>query len=153
MFSRLVGKSRIVAEHRVGAPCELCASCHHSALHKIDQGHTQGYCQAIAGRSRRRAQRELYCSSRQGRLADIAEINRTSPAIFMLWGAMSRQTMSSRSTARHGRLSRSRATFNGTIQRTAYARAAGFDDSMRRTSIATSRNMIPCDKRDPPHFF
>ena len=103
--SRLAEKPRIVAEHRVGAPCEPCAPCHHLSLHRIDQGHNQGNSQAMAGRRKRRAQRELYSPSRQSRFTDIAEINTKSPAIFMSCRASSRQKLSSRGTARHGRLS------------------------------------------------
>ena len=33
--SCIAEKSRIVAEHLVGAPCEPCAPCHHPALHRI----------------------------------------------------------------------------------------------------------------------
>ena len=102
-------------------------------------------------RRKRRAQRELYSSSRQSRLTDIAEINTKSPAIFMSWRALSRQKLSSRGTARHGCLSRSRGTFSGTIQRTAYKRVADFDDSIRWTSVATSRNMIPGDNISRTH--
>ena len=114
ILSRIAEKSSIVAELRLGALCEPCAPCHYPALYRIDQGHTQGHSQAVACRRKRRAQRELYLSSRHSRLTDLAEIDTKSPAIFMSWRALSRQKLSSRGTARHGRLSRSRGTFSGT---------------------------------------
>ena len=152
-ISRIAGKSCIVAEHRVASPCEPCAPCRRPALHRTDQGNSQGHSQAVAGRRKRRAQRELYSSSRQSRLTDTAEINTKSPTIFTSLGALSLQKLSLRGTARHGRLSRSRGTYSGTIQRTACARAAGFDDSVRWTSVATSQNMIPGVNRTHRIFF
>ena len=113
------GKVRHRRRTSGGRPCEPCAPCHHPTLHKIDQGHIQGPSQAVSGRRKRRAQRELYSSSRHSRLTDIAKINTKSPPIFMSWRACLRQKLSSRGTVRHGHLSRSQGTFSGSTQRTA----------------------------------
>ena len=144
LYSRIAEKPRIVAEHRVGTPCEPCAPCHHSGLYRIALGHLLGNRQAVAGRRKRRAQREVYLSSRQSRLIVIAEINTESLAIFMSWRALTRQNL------RNGRLSRGRGTFSGTIQWTACLRAAGFDGSIRWTS---DTNMIPGDNRIQRIYF
>ena len=137
-ISRIAEKSRIVTEHRAGAPCEPCAPSPHSAQYTIEQGHPQGHSQAVAGRRKRLAQRKLYSSSQHSRLTDPAETNTKSTAIFMSRRALSRQKSSSRGTARHTRFSGSQGTVSGTIHRTACSRAAGFDDSIRWTSVATS---------------
>ena len=112
IISSIAEKSRIVAEHRAGARCE---PCRHSALYRIHQGHLQGHSQAVAGRSKRRAPRELYSSSRQSRLTDMAEISTKSPATVLSWKAFSRQKLIQVTLARFCcRLCRSRGTSGGT---------------------------------------
>ena len=96
----------------------------------------------MVGRKRRRAPRELSSSSRQSPPTDIAEINTKSPAIFLSWRALSRHKWFIGTLARYGRPSRSRGTSSGTIKRMPFARAAGFDDSIGWTTVATSCNMI-----------
>ena len=102
LLSRMAGKSRIVAEHRAGARWGSCASCRHSALCRIYQGHPQGHYQAVAGRRKRRAQRELHSSSRQRLLTDIAEIKTESPAIIRSWRALLRHKLIQATLARYG---------------------------------------------------
>ena len=77
------------AAHRAGARCEPCAPHRHSPLYGIDQGHPQPHSQAMAGRRKRRARRELSSSSRQSRLTDIVESNTKSRAISLSWRALS----------------------------------------------------------------
>ena len=120
----------------------MCAAYRHSPLYGIDQGHPQPHSQAMAGRRKRRESRELRLSSRQSRLTDVGEINTKSPAIFLSWTALSRDKLSIATLARHGRPSRSQGTSSSTIKRIPSARTSGFDDSIRCTSVATSRDMI-----------
>ena len=94
--------------------------------------------QAMTGCRKCRASRELPLSSRPSRLTDIGEINTKSPAIFLSWTALSRDKLSIATLARHSRPSRSQGTSSSTIKRMPSARASGFDDSIRCTSVATS---------------
>ena len=126
------------AEHRPGARCEPCAPYRLSPLYGIDQGHPQRHSEAMAGRGKRRASRELSGSCRQSRLTDIGEINTKSPAIFLSWMAFSRHKLFIATVARYGRPSRSRGTSSSTIKRMPCARGAGFGDSTGCTSVATS---------------
>ena len=66
------------------------------------------------------------------------EICTKSPAIFLSWTALSRDKLSIATLASHGRPSRSQRTSSSTIKRMPSARASGFDDSIRCTSVATS---------------
>ena len=61
----------------------------HCTRYRIDQSHPQGHAQAVAGRRKRRAQRELYASSRQSRFTDMADIHTKSPSTFISWRALS----------------------------------------------------------------
>ena len=111
----------------------VCAAYCHSALYGIDQGHPQRHCQAMAGRRKRRASRELPSSSRQSRLTDMTRSTRNGQ-LFSCRGRLCRAT----NCAKHGRPSRSQGTSSSTIKRMPSARASGFDDSIRYTSVATS---------------
>ena len=66
------------------------------------------------------------------------QINTNSPAILLSWTALSRDKLSKATLARHGRPSRSQGTSSSTIKRIPSARASGFDDPIRCTSVATS---------------
>ena len=83
-------------------------------------------------------------SSQQSRLTDMADINTKLPAIF-LWRALSRHKLFTWYTLSYGRevrsplySSRSPGTSSSTIKRMPFPRAAGFDDSIGWTSVATS---------------
>ena len=133
--------------HRAGARCEPCAPCRHSALASCT-GYRSGSIprvipRPVAGRRKRRAQRDLFSSSPQSGLADVSRDPHETACYFHVVEVFCCRCRSwfelcSRGTARYGRLSRHRGTPSGTIKRTACARAAGLDDSMRWTSVATS---------------
>ena len=71
------------------------------------------------------------CSVDRADSPDMGEINTKWPAIFLLWTALSRDKLSIATLARYGRLSRSQGTSSSTIKPMSFARAAGFDDSVR----------------------
>ena len=82
--------------------------------------------------------------------------------VLLSWTALSRDKLSIATLARHGRPSRSLGTSSSTIKRIPSARASGFDDSIRCTSVmkhdsrtrliwfAFSGNLIKTRKKNRP---
>ena len=119
-------KNNDKASNRGGARCELCPTYRYYPLYGIDQGHLQSHSQAMAGRSKHRASRELSWSSRQtrslfvhrqSRHTDKGEINTKPPAVFYAWKVLSRRKLFIAALTSYRCPSRSRGTSSSTIER------------------------------------